>query len=98
MTHSEGGAIQDAYIRVYDEQWTFFGQIFSDEEGNYEIRAPPGEYVIEVSADNYFDYDDVITVPEDGMLEYDVEMEKISVKGGLSLILDFIMEIIGGIF
>jgi hypothetical protein len=93
-----GGGIPEAYIRVYDEQWTFFAHTFSDEEGNYEIRAPPGEYIIEVSADDYFDYDDVITVPEDGMLEYDVEMTEITVTGVLQYIVDYIMEIIGGIF
>jgi hypothetical protein len=97
ITNEDGGSIPDAYIRVYNQE-RFFQSAFSDEEGNYEIRAPPGEYIIEVSADEHFDYDDTIVIPEDEMLEYNVEMTPITVTGVLRYIVDFILEIIGGIF
>ncbi|MGA1793400.1 MAG: MSCRAMM family protein [Thermoplasmatota archaeon] len=98
VTSNEDGPLSGAYIRIYDEQMTFFDYTFSDIDGSYEIRAPPGEYTIEVSADSHFDYDDTIVIDESGMLEYDIEMNKITVTGVLRFIVDFIRELLGGIF
>jgi large repetitive protein len=99
VANEDGGAIPDAYIRLYQEdRGGYFGSAFTDDEGNYEIRAPPGEYIIEVSADEHFDYDDTVTLPEENMMEYNVEMSEISVTGVLKYIYEFIMEIVGGIF
>jgi len=94
----QDGAISGAYIRIYDRDMTFFDYTFSDDKGNYEIRAPPGEYTIDVSADSHFDYSDTIVIDENGMLEYNIEMTKISVTGVLRYIVDFIRELLGGIF
>lgn len=98
VTSDQDGVIAGAYIRIYDQGMTFFDYTFSDEEGNYEIRAPPGEYTIDVSADGHFDYSDTIVIDENGMLEYNIEMTKISVTGVLRYIVDFIRELLGGMF
>ncbi|MGA1820822.1 MAG: MSCRAMM family protein [Thermoplasmatota archaeon] len=98
VTSNEDGPLSGAYIRMYDQEFSYYSYTFSDEEGNYELRAPPGEYIIEVSAEDHFDYDDTIVIEEDGMLEYDIVMNKITVTGVLRFIVDFIRELLGGIF
>ncbi|MGA1873825.1 MAG: MSCRAMM family protein [Thermoplasmatota archaeon] len=98
VVSDEGYSIQGAYIRLYDEEWNYFSYTFSDENGDYEIRAPPGEYIIEVSAEDHFDHDDTIVIGEDGMTEYNIEMTRISVTGVLRYLVDMIMELLGGIF
>ncbi|MEA3558033.1 MAG: carboxypeptidase-like regulatory domain-containing protein [Candidatus Thermoplasmatota archaeon] len=95
VTNEDGETLEGAVVYLYDEERSYWNYDVADEDGSYEIRAPAGEFLVSVRADDHFDYNGKVTVGEDGMTEQDFVMTKISVKSSLQFIIDLIKMIIG---
>jgi 5-hydroxyisourate hydrolase-like protein (transthyretin family) len=68
----------------------------TDENGFYEIRVPwGGQYTLKAFYDGYRPYNEDVQVPQDDMLEQDIDMQKAILPGPLLQIVYFILSLIG---
>jgi hypothetical protein len=68
----------------------------TDENGFYEIRVPwGGQYTLKAFYDGYRPYNEDVQMPQDEMLEQDIDMKKALLPGPLLQIVYFILSLIG---
>jgi protocatechuate 3,4-dioxygenase beta subunit len=68
----------------------------TDENGEYEIRVPRGgDYTLKAFMDGYRPYNEDIEVPQDSMVEQDIEMNKALLPDPLLRILYLILSLLG---
>ncbi|MFW3146767.1 MAG: carboxypeptidase-like regulatory domain-containing protein [Thermoplasmatota archaeon] len=91
----EENSLEDAFVYIYDGPEGYYGYSYTDESGEYEIRSPPGEYQVQVSAEDYFTYNGVIDIEEDGMTELNIYLEEQNIPNWIRHIIDIIKGIIG---
>lgn len=95
VSNNEGMPVGDAVIYLYTHDYQYWFSAMTDRNGNYEIRAPPGEYIIDVRAEDHFQYTEDVMVEEDDLTEYDVELIEITIPSALRYVFEIIMDIIG---
>ncbi len=68
----------------------------TDENGEYEIRVPRGgDYTLKAFIDGYRPYNEDIEVPQDSMVEQDIEMNRALLPDPLLRILYLILSLLG---
>ena len=95
VTDQDGNPVADANVAI-DFQFGRYNA-WTDEEGYYEIRAPPGSYDLSVRADGYRPYNDEVGIREGEVTEYDIELDEAVILNLLQRIIQVILDLLGGI-
>ena len=93
VTDAEGNPIPNAKISIENDEWR--ASAVSDENGEYDIRAPPGTYELQVNSEGFRPYRATVMFEEDTMFEYDIRLEEAVVLGFIAQLIRTIMDMIG---
>ena len=93
VTDAEGNPIPNAKISIENDEWR--ASAVSDENGEYDIRAPPGTYELQVNSEGFRPYRATVMFEEDTMFEYDIQLEEAVVLGFIAQLIRTIMDMNG---
>ena len=93
VTYADGTPIPDVQVSIENDEWRT-GAV-TDENGEYDIRAPPGSYEIHANLNGYRPYDEDVVIEENEMVEHDIQLEEAVVIGFITQLIRTIMNMIG---
>ncbi|MBC7081428.1 MAG: tandem-95 repeat protein [Thermoplasmatales archaeon] len=71
---SEGNPIEDAYVEIYNEDYSYHVGDWTDENGYASFTMPPGEYTIEVEKEGYPSHSENFTIKAGEILVNEIHL------------------------
>ncbi len=95
VQNEDGDPIEGASVVIENDHGSYHDA--TDENGEYEIRAPRGRYDLSVRAGEYRPYKDDVRIPEDEVIVKDVTLKEARALNLLQRIIRQIWALIGGL-
>ncbi|MBC7129396.1 MAG: PKD domain-containing protein [Thermoplasmatales archaeon] len=75
VNDTEGNPIEDAYIEIYNEDYSYYNVNWTDENGYASFTMPPGDYTIEVTKEGFDPYTHTFAINEGETLYNNISLE-----------------------